>query len=137
LTVSKPAIAELQNWASKIKSEVERRWTIVHPLEEGLNGIYGVIFSDSPKTKDADLRNVTVFAERQIDRSPCGTGTAARLASLFVHGELGVGESFKHESITDGVFEGKILSELKIGSYNGVKPIVSGTGYITGFHNFV
>ncbi len=80
---------------------------VKHPLEEGLKGIYGVIFSDEPKGEDATLRNVTIFADGQVDRSPCGTGTSARIATLFGKDALQKGEIFVHECITDGKFEGK------------------------------
>ena len=76
-------LAAIQTWGGKIKHYIESKMEVKHPLEEGLKGIYGVIFSDEPKGEDATLRNVTIFADGQVDRSPCGTGTSARIATLL------------------------------------------------------
>lgn len=137
LSVSKKDLPALQKWGTTIKRYVEETWDIVHPLEEGLTGIYGVIFSDQPVSPEADLRNVTIFADEQVDRSPCGTGTSARLASLFAHGEIEENGKFVHESITDGHFTGKMIGKTRVGDYEAVLPVVTGSAYITGFHQFV
>lgn len=137
LGVQKKDLPELKKWAAQIKRAAEQAVDVVHPLEPGLNGIYGVIYSDKPHLATSDLRNVTVFADEQVDRSPCGTGTCARLASLYAHGELGEGESFVHESITDGQFKGTILRLVRVGERDAVIPEVSGKGYLTGIHEFL
>ncbi|MDA1570827.1 proline racemase family protein, partial [Bacillus cereus] len=87
-------LAAIQTWGGKIKRYIESQMEVKHPLEEGLKGIYGVIFSDEPKGEGATLRNVTIFADGQVDRSPCGTGTSARIATLFEKGILQKGEIF-------------------------------------------
>lgn len=73
----------LQDWGQAIKERIEADISVQHPLQPQLQGIYGVIVSDEPKKAGSHLRNVTIFADRQIDRSPCGTGTSARLATLY------------------------------------------------------
>lgn len=135
--VSKKDLPQLQKWGTKIKHYIEANYNVVHPDEPGLKGIYGVIYSDSPVKEDSDLRNVTIFADEQIDRSPCGTGTSARLATLYTHGKMKNGDSFIHECITDGQFKGEIIGEETIAGIPGVVPQVEGTAYITGFHQFV
>lgn len=137
LSVSKKDLPALQKWGTKIKRYAESTWNIVHPLEEGLTGIYGVIFSDQPVQADADLRNVTIFADEQIDRSPCGAGTSARLASLYAHGDLIENDAFIHESITNGHFTGKMIGKTTVGHCEAVIPVITGSAYITGFHQFV
>lgn len=137
LSVQKRDLPELKRWATKIKRAAEQKVNVVHPLEPGLKGIYGVIYSDKPKLQTSDLRNVTVFANEQVDRSPCGTGTCARLASLHAHGEIREGESFVHESITDGQFKGTILGLEHVGGIEAVIPEVSGKAYLTGVHQFI
>ena len=137
LQVTKKDLPKLQKWGTKIKNNIENTWDIVHPLEQGLTGIYGVIFSDQPVKPEADLRNVTIFADEQVDRSPCGTGTSARLASLYAHGEIDENGQFVHECITDGHFTGKMLGKTTVGEMEAVIPLVSGAAYITGFHQFV
>lgn len=137
LTVNKSHLPQLQSWAKEIKKEVSSKVDVIHPLEKGLQGIYGVIFLDQPQKKDSDLKNVTVFADNQVDRSPCGTGTAAVMAALYAHGRLKKGEKFIHESITGGQFVGEILDEVKVGKHFGIRPSVAGRSFITGFHQFV
>lgn len=137
LKVNFKDLSAIQSWGGKIKHYIESQMDVKHPLEEGLKGIYGVIFSDEPNEKDATLRNVTIFADGQVDRSPCGTGTSARLATLFEKDALQSGESFIHECITDGQFIGEVLSVTKVEEYEAVIPKVTGQAFITGFHQFV
>ncbi|HJF34198.1 MAG TPA: proline racemase family protein [Sporosarcina psychrophila] len=137
LKVSKKDLSALQKWGTKIKLFIEEKLEVVHPEESGLHGIYGVIFSDNPVSKDADLRNVTIFADEQVDRSPCGTGTCARLATLYENGALGENGRFVHESITDGQFIGEILSINEVGGHKAVIPKVTGEAFVTGLHQFL
>jgi proline racemase len=130
-------LSELQKWGVRIKKEIESGIQVKHPYEKDINGIYGVIISDQPKKEDSNLRNVTIFAEGQIDRSPCGTGTCARLAVLKHKGKLQIGQHFVHESIVDSQFIGEIVSETKVEQYPAIIPRVSGKAFITGMHQFV
>ncbi len=137
LKVNKKDLPALQKWGTKIKHYIEEKMEVVHTLESGLHGIYGVIFSDDPVSEDADLRNVTIFADEQVDRSPCGTGTCARLATLYENGALDRNGRFVHESITDGQFIGEILSISEVGGHKAVIPKVTGEAFLTGFHQFL
>ncbi|MGG2066950.1 proline racemase family protein [Bacillus sp. S14(2024)] len=137
LKVNFKDLSAIQMWGGKIKHYIESQMEVKHPLEEDLKGIYGVIFSDEPNGKHATLRNVTIFADGQVDRSPCGTGTSARLATLVENGVLQEGGSFVHECITDGQFIGEVLSSTKVGEYEAIIPKVTGQAFITGFHQFV
>ncbi|MCP1122603.1 proline racemase family protein [Bacillus sp. 3103sda1] len=137
LKVNFKDLSAIQTWGGKIKHYIESQMEVKHPLEEDLKEIYGVIFSDEPNGKDATLRNVTIFADGQVDRSPCGTGTSARLATLVENGILQEGGSFVHECITDGQFVGEVLSSSKVGEYEAIIPKVTGQAFITGFHQFV
>lgn len=137
LKVNTKDLLLLQKWGTKIKHYIENKVNVTHPLENGLHGIYGVIFSDSPNDSNADLRNVTIFADEQVDRSPCGTGTCARLATLYEEGILKEKGSFVHESITDGQFVGEILALDKVDKHKAVIPKVTGQAFITGIHQFL
>lgn len=130
-------LPRLKKLGTAIKEQIENKMSVQHPLEEGLKGIYGVIFSDQPQKVDSDLRNVTIFADEQVDRSPCGTGTCARMAALYDHGKLRVGESFVHESIIGSQFTGEILKVTDVAQYKGVVPQITGTSFITGTGQFV
>lgn len=130
-------LAELQEWGRRIKEQIEAKMEVVHPLEPELKGIYGVIISDKPRVEGSDLRNVTIFADKQVDRSPCGTGTAARVATLHARGKLALGESFVHEGIVGSQFIGKVVATTQVGSYPAVIPSIEGKAFITGLHQFV
>jgi proline racemase len=130
-------LSSLQKIGMEIKKQIESTIKVVHPIEQDINGIYGVIFSDQPQLEDSHLRNVTIFANGQVDRSPCGTGTCARLAVLNQKGELRVGEPFVHESIVNSQFIGEIIEETKVKQYAAIIPKVTGKAYITGMHQFI
>jgi len=130
-------IPELQSLAFQIKQFIHANYAVVHPFEPELRDIYGVIFSDEAERADSHLRNVTVFADAQIDRSPCGTGTAARIATLYHRGRIGLNQPFVHESIVSSQFTARVLRETTVGKYPAVVPEISGDAFITGFHQFV
>lgn len=137
LTQKAENLTDFKNWGKHIKEAVEAAYEIQHPLQDDLNGIYGVIFSESTDETSSDLRNITVFADRQIDRSPCGTGTSAKAAELHSKSKLKQDESFIHQSITGGLFECTVIRETEVNGYDAIVPAVSGTANITGFNRFV
>jgi proline racemase len=120
------------------KAELEAEREIVHPLEPELNGIYGVIFwqheADGPPLVQ---HNVTVFADGEVDRSPCGSGTSARLALLAAEGRLGVGDELLHRSIVGSEFRARIVAETEIAGVPAVVTEVEGSAHLTGRHEFV
>lgn len=127
----------LQQWAWEIKRQLEGGLTVVHPLEPELRGIYGVIISDEPQRADSTLRNVTIFADAQIDRSPCGTGTAARLAVLYQRGLLREHERFVHEGIVGSQFVGEVLRTTQVAQFPAIVPRIEGKAFVTGLHQFM
>ena len=114
----------------EIKAAIEAERDIVHPLEPELAGIYGVMFT-------AENRNVTVFADGEVDRSPCGSGTSARLALLDQRGELARGSTLMHESIIGGRFAARVVGEARVADYPAVITEVEGSAHLTGHHQFV
>jgi proline racemase len=119
-----------------IKSAIEATHTIAHPLEPGLRGIYGTIFT-GPARGGADLRNVTIFADAEVDRSPCGTGTAAVMAVVDAMGLLADGQPFVHESLIGTRFSGRIASRTAVGEHAAIVPEIEGSAWITGEHTFL
>jgi trans-L-3-hydroxyproline dehydratase len=105
---------------------------IRHPLEEDLSFLYGTIFVGGPITPGVDSRNVCVFAEGEVDRSPTGSGVSGRMAIHFSRGELGVGSGMRIESILGTVFEGAVVREVACGPHRAVIPSVTGTAHIVG-----
>jgi len=113
-----------------IKAAIEADRDIAHPLQPELQGIYGVMFT-------MGNRNVTVFADGEVDRSPCGSGTSARLALLDRRGELARGTTLMHESVIGGRFASRVVGEDRVGEYPAVITEVEGSAYLTGYHQFV
>jgi proline racemase len=131
-------LPDLRRVGMEIKHAVEKAVTVAHPLQPQLHGIYGTIFTGPPSDEHADLRNVTIFADAEVDRSPCGTGTAAVMAVLAAMGMLGEGgQVFTHESIIGTKFRGRIASRTTIGEVDAIIPEIEGEAYITGEHTFI
>jgi proline racemase len=122
----------------EIKAAVESEHEVVHPLEPEFRDVYGVIFwEETGRGPVLRQRNVTVFADGEVDRSPCGSGTSARLALLDKDGSLPRGEIFVHESIIGTEFEARVVGDAEVGEYPAVVTEVSGSAHLTGFHQFV
>jgi proline racemase len=130
-------LPELRRLGMDIKRAVESAVTIVHPLEKDLAGLYGTIFTGPPSDESADLRNVTIFADAEVDRSPCGTGTCAVMAILAAMGLLDETRTFTHESVIGTRFQGRIVGRTQVGDYQAIVPEIEGDAWITGEHTFV
>ncbi len=121
----------------QIRDIINKEIEIQHPTLEHIKQVDLVEFFDETDNPKADLRNVVVFGQGQVDRSPCGTGTSAKLATLYSKGKLKKGEDFMYESISSTIFKGKILDFAKVGEYEAVIPEITGSAYITGFCQYV
>ena len=119
-----------------IKRAIMQSRPIPHPFDADLSFLYGTIFIASPVGKDADSRNVCIFAEGEVDRSPTGTGVSARMALHHVRGEISIGQKMVIESIIGSSFSGRIVATTTFGPYQAVIPEVEGTAHITGKHEF-
>jgi proline racemase len=129
-------LPDLRRVGMEIKAAVEAAVTVVHPDEPQLKGIYGTIFT-GPAGDGADLRNVTIFASAEVDRSPCGTGTCAVMAVLAGMGLLGSDYTFVHESVIGTRFKGRIAGQTFVGETAAILPEIEGEAWITGDHRFV
>lgn len=121
----------------EIKRAIDGQMEVVHPEEPKLCGMYGTIVTDRPRGAGADGRNITVYAEGAVDRSPCGTGTSARLAALFTDECIRLNEPYVHESVIGTTFTGRVIAEMAVGEHPAVITEVRGLGFITGMHQFV
>lgn len=106
----------------------------VHPLDDRIRGVSHVLWADKPKGEGADGRNAVFYGERAIDRSPCGTGTSARLAHLVHQGRLKVGDHFVHESYIGSRFVGRVEDAVMVGDRPGIVPSIEGSAIATGFN---
>lgn len=123
----------------EIKSKVNEQFDVFHPLEKGLRGVYGTIITAPLEICDNKIisKNVCIFAHGQVDRSPCGTGTCARIALLHKKGYMEKDMTLFNKSIIDTVFEGSIVDYAVIGDYKGVIPRIQGMAHIMGFNQIV
>lgn len=120
-----------------IKRAIMNKVEFKHPYEPELNFLYGTIFIGDGITKGADSRNVCIFAEGEVDRSPTGTGVSARMALHHAKGELGIDQPMIIESIVGSAFTCKIKELTTFGSYVAVIPEIEGKAYISGVNTFV
>jgi proline racemase len=133
--VSPAELPRLIERGRELKRELEANGEIVHPLEPELRDVYGVIFWQ--REGDNVQRNVTVFADGEVDRSPCGSGTSARLALLDAAGELPRGEELRHLSIVGTEFRGRVVGDVDVAGLPAVITEVEGSAHRTGEHRFV
>jgi trans-L-3-hydroxyproline dehydratase len=144
LRVVPAAIGQLTRIGAAVTEALRSDHVPTHPVEPELGFVYGTIIVDlDPATSpddlatDATLRNVTVFADAAVDRSPCGTGTSALLAWLHAAGRIAMGDAITNASITGAVFQGRLEAATRLGDRFAVSTSVAGTGYVTGYHTFV
>ena len=116
----------------ELKAALETEHEIVHPLEPELRDVYGVIFWQEEGTEPLTQRNVAVFADGEVDRSPCGSGTSARLALLDDEGRLLRGAELRHRSIVGSEFTGRVVGDADVAGRTAVITEVEGTAYRTG-----
>ena len=137
IPLRRESLPALRRTGMDIARAVERILRVSHPLNPGLEGIYGTIFTGMAEEGEADLRNVTIFADRQVDRSPCGTGTAAVMAVLDAMGLLDPQRRFVHESLAGTRFGGRLLRRTAVDDYDAIVPEIEGSAWITGEHTFL
>jgi len=137
LTCASTEYRKLIETGMAIKKGVMQSIDIVHPVEKELGFLYGVIFIAPPMAEGVHSRNVCIFADGQVDRSPTGTGVSGRMALHFARGEVGIGESLVIESIIGSRFTGRVARETTFGSGKAIIPEVEGRAFITGKHEFL
>jgi proline racemase len=128
-----PRLIEL---GRELKRAIEAEHEVVHPVEPELRDVYGVIFWQREQGEPLAQRNVTVFADGEVDRSPCGSGTSARLALLDRSGALPRGEELRHLSIVGSEFRARVVGDADVAGIPAVVTEVEGSAYRTGEHVF-
>ncbi|MFD0727022.1 4-hydroxyproline epimerase [Lysobacter brunescens] len=126
--------ARLIELSRTIRSLVRDMVEPVHPIDPTIRGVSHVLWADAPSAPDADGRNAVFYGERAIDRSPCGTGTSARMAQLAARGRLSVGDSYVHESYIRSRFIGRVETATTLGEFPAIVPSIEGSAYATGFN---
>ncbi|MGI4840317.1 MAG: trans-3-hydroxy-L-proline dehydratase [Janthinobacterium lividum] len=137
IAIREKNVQKIMQFGYEIKTAVNARMPVVHPEIPEFNDVYGVMVYGDPRHEGSTQANCCVYADRAIDRSPTGSGTAGRIAQLYLRGELSKEDTLVNESIIGTVFKGRVLSETKVGDYHAVIPEVSGKAYICGFANWI
>lgn len=139
LRINDQYASRLVEIGERIKRAVEAAYTPIHPENPGIKGFSVIVFTEPVEKKDGCkvASNATVVSPGRFDRSPCGTGTSARLAVLHARGEIQEGETFKHRSIIGTEFVCRIRGTTTVGKYPAVLPTIKGRAWITSFKHVV
>jgi proline racemase len=130
-----PALVEA---GMRIMAAVPRQVPIEHPVNPGINELKHVLFTGPAQAAGADAKNAVIIYPGTVDRSPCGTGTSARLAQLYGRGQLSLGQPFVHESLIGTTFTGELVEEVELTPrVRAVVPTIAGRAWITGFNQLV
>ncbi len=120
-----------------IRKNLNASHSFSHPHHPQISGISHILWTGKPISATATARNAVFYGEKAIDRSPCGTGTSARMAQWYAKGQLEKGQEFIHESFIGSQFIGKIVSEAKVGTYFGIIPSIQGWAMVTGYNTII
>jgi proline racemase len=129
-------LPELRRLGVEIRASINAAATMSHPVDDTLSGVAAVIFTGPPQDPEAHLRNVTVFADGAVDRSPCATGTSAVMAVLDAMGLLQDDQSFVHESVIGTLHRGRVARRTQVGEFAAIVTDIEGTAWMTGEHTF-
>lgn len=128
--------ADILRLSPLLRERINRRYTFTHPDDDRLSHMRHVLWAGRPLAPGSDARNAVFYGDAAIDRSPCGTGTSSRMAQLAARGELGVGDSFVHESYIGSRFTGRVEAETRVGDFPAIVPSVEGWARVYG-HNVI
>lgn len=128
--------SDIQRLSPVLRQRANEKYGFVHPENEAINGLSHVMWTGEPTVTGASARNAVFYGDKAIDRSPCGTGTSARMAQRVAKGQLKIGERFVHESIIGTLFEGVPMQAARVGEYDAIVPAIEGWARVTG-HNTI
>jgi proline racemase len=137
LEITPEHASEIISCGAQIWKAVNEQVEIHHPEEPEIDCVNYVEFSAPPTNPAAAMKNAVVVPPGGMDRSPCGTGTSAKMATLYARGKLGLDEEFVHESIIGSLFYGRLIAKTKVGPHTAVVPTIRGSAYIMGIQQFV
>lgn len=126
--------ADLIRWSPVLRQRLNEQHAFVHPDNPTIRGLTHLEWTGQPSHPEAHARNAVFYGDKAIDRSPCGTGTSARMAQWAAQGKLAVGDDFVHESIIGSLFRGRVESETIVGEHNAIIPSIEGWARVTGFN---
>ncbi|CAN7176936.1 4-hydroxyproline epimerase [Mesorhizobium sp. LjNodule214] len=125
---------DLIAWSPVVRQRLNEKYTFEHPENPGINRLSHMLWTGKPTHPEADARNAVFYGDKAIDRSPCGTGTSARMAQLHAKGKLKAGDSFVHESIIGSLFKGRVEKEVSVAGKQAIIPSIGGWARMTGLN---
>ncbi|RWM11331.1 MAG: 4-hydroxyproline epimerase [Mesorhizobium sp.] len=125
---------DLIAWSPVVRQRLNEKYSFVHPENPGINRLSHMLWTGKPRNAEADARNAVFYGDKAIDRSPCGTGTSARMAQLHAKGKLKEGNSFVHESIIGSLFKGRVEKEVSVAGKPAIIPSIGGWARMTGLN---
>jgi 4-hydroxyproline epimerase len=125
---------QLVQMSPVLRKNLNAKYTFQHPENPTIKGLSHILWTGAPKAEGAHARNAVFYGDKAIDRSPCGTGTSARMAQLAAKGKLKVGDAFVHESIIGSLFKGRVKEAAKVCNYEAIVPSVEGWARVTGYN---
>ncbi|BAB50747.1 4-hydroxyproline epimerase [Mesorhizobium japonicum] len=125
---------DLIAWSPVVRQRLNEKYSFVHPENPGINRLSHMLWTGKPTVEGADARNAVFYGDKAIDRSPCGTGTSARMAQLHAKGKLKAGDAFVHESIIGSLFKGKVEKEVTVAGKPAIIPSIGGWARLTGLN---
>jgi 4-hydroxyproline epimerase len=128
------SVGDLLAWSPALRTAMNERYSFVHPEKPEIRGLSHIMWTGRPTKEGATARNAVFYGDKAIDRSPCGTGTSARMAQWAARGRLKVGDEFIHESIIGSIFKGRVERAVTIGNTDAIVPSIAGWARQTGLN---
>ncbi len=125
---------DLIAWSPVVRQRLNEKYSFVHPQNPGIDRLTHVLWTGAPTVEGAHARNAVFYGDKAIDRSPCGTGTSARMAQLHARGRLKAGDDFVHESIIGSLFNGRVEREVTVADRPAIVPSIGGWARMTGLN---
>ncbi len=125
---------DLLRWSPLLRKALNKKYTFQHPEKPEIRGLSHILWTGKPTRPEASARNAVFYGDKAIDRSPCGTGTSARMAQWAAKGRLKEGDSFVHESIIGSMFKGRVEGTATVGGKPAIIPSIAGWARVTGYN---
>jgi 4-hydroxyproline epimerase len=125
---------ELIGHSPRLRAALNAKYEFMHPEHPAINGLSHILWTGQPTVPGAHARNAVFYGDKAIDRSPCGTGTSARMAQLVAKGKLSVGDDFHHESIIGSIFKGRVEAATTVADRQAIIPSITGWARMTGYN---
>jgi 4-hydroxyproline epimerase len=131
------SVSDLIRWSPELRSAFNEKYDFVHPEQPDIKGLTHIMWTGKPTVASATARNAVFYGDKAIDRSPCGTGTSARMAQWCARRDLVVGDDFIHESIIGSLFNGRVEGEARVANIDAIIPSIGGWARVTGYNRII